>query len=85
MIRAWLWFLIDFGWFLATAAISALAAAALIATPIWLGMIHAELKGLRAELPAGACHCRHRDEDGRGPILPRVLPRVRRLGEEVGE
>ncbi len=56
---------------------------AAIACPIYLQRIHAELVTIRDQ-PAG-CHCRHRDEDGPGPILPRVLPRVRRIGEGAGE
>lgn len=82
MMRAWFWFLVDTGWFLLTAGTTVVAAAALVATPIWLGLIHQELVAIRSEvLP---CHCR-RCDDGPGPILPRVLPRVRRIGEEAAE
>lgn len=52
-----------------------------VACPVWLGMIHAELKGIREELRP--CECRHDDDPC--PVLPRVLPRVRRLGEEAAE
>lgn len=83
MIRSWMWFLVDFGWFLGTLAVSVLAAVALIATPIWLGLIHQELVGIRGEVQP--CHCRRCDDDGPGPILPRVLPRLRNLREEAGE
>lgn len=81
-MRALLWFVLDTGFFLLTASVTVLAGVALIATPIWLGLIHAELVALRGE--QAVCCCRHR-EDGHGPILPRVLPRVRRIGEEAAE
>jgi hypothetical protein len=83
MIRAWLWFLIDTGWFLLTAAATVLVCVAMASTPIWLGLIHAELVALRGEVTPCRCDCR--DADGPGPILPRVLPRLRRLGEEAAE
>lgn len=81
MIRAWMWFIIDTGWFLLTAGVTVVAAVALVATPVWLGLIHRELVAIREEVRP--CECRHRDADGRGPILPRVLPRLRRIGEEA--
>jgi hypothetical protein len=43
---------------------------------------HRDLVALR-EVPPCECHCRH--DDGHGPVLPRVLPRLRRIGEEAGE
>jgi hypothetical protein len=46
-------------------------------------MIHAELVAMRGEVAPCRCDCRH--DDGPGPILPRVLPRLRRLGEEAAE
>lgn len=81
MMRAWFWFLVDTGWFLVTAGATVVAAAALIATPIWLGMIHAELQAIREAVPC-RCQC---DADGPGPVLPRVLPRLRNLREEAAE
>jgi hypothetical protein len=42
-------------------------------------MIHAELVAIREQVKP--CKCRH--DDGPGPVLPRVLPRVRRIGEEA--
>lgn len=83
-MRAWFWFLIDCGWFLLTAGTTVLAAAALVATPIWLGLIHTELVALRGEVMPCPCDCRHAD-DGPGPVLPRVLPRLRNLREEAPE
>lgn len=82
-MRAWFWFIVDTGWFLLTAGTTVIAAAALVAIPIWLGLIHAELVALRGEVTPCRCECRH--ADGPGPILPRVLPRLRRLGEEAAE
>jgi hypothetical protein len=52
-----------------------------VACPIWLGMIHAELVAIRQQNKP--CECK-RDE-GPGPVLPRVLPRLRRIGEEAAE
>jgi hypothetical protein len=82
-MRSWLWFLIDTGWFLLTAACTVLACVALVSVPVWLGLIHTELVALRGEVMPCRCDCRH--ADGPGPILPRVLPRLRRLGEEAAE
>jgi hypothetical protein len=50
-----------------------------VACPIWLGMIHAELVAIREQMKADEC----KPEEGPGPVLPRVLPRVRRIGEEA--
>jgi|LakMenEpi03Aug12_release.lakeMendotaPanAssembly.Ray.scaffolds.fasta_scaffold5656796_1 hypothetical protein len=80
-MRAAMWFLIDTGWFLVTAAATVLTVVALIATPIWLGLIHRELVALRGEVIPCRCEC----DDGPGPVLPRVLPRLRNLREEGGE
>jgi hypothetical protein len=84
MIRAICWFLIDWGVTLVTLSVSVLACVAIVATPIWLGLIHRELTAMRAERAVCACRC-DCDDDGPGPILPRVLPRLRRIGEEAGE
>jgi hypothetical protein len=50
-----------------------------VACPIWLGMIHRELVAIRDEIRA----IEIKPDDGPGPVLPRVLPRLRRLGEEA--
>jgi hypothetical protein len=85
-MRAFFWFLADMGWFLATATLSLLVACAVVATPIWLGLIYAEVQAIRAEHAVCDCHCGRRcDDDGPGPVLPRVLPRLRNLREEGGE
>lgn len=84
-MRTWLWFLIDTGWFLVTLTVTILAGVAIVATPIWLQLIHGELVAIRGgQLP---CQCRRCDcdGDGPGPVLPRVLPRLRRIGEEAAE
>ena len=52
-----------------------------LACPIWLGMIHSELVAIRQQNKP--CECKH--DDGPGPVLPRVLPRLRRIGEEAAE
>lgn len=84
MIRGWFWLVVDCGWFLLTAAATLLVCVSMIASPIWLGMIHHELTIIR--------DCAQKDvtvidvhPDGPGPILPRVLPRLRRIGEEAAE
>lgn len=82
-MRQWMWFIIDTGWFLLTVAVTILAGVAIVATPIWLQLIHGELVAIRGGLVP--CQCRHCDADGTGPILPRVLPRLRNLREEAGE
>jgi hypothetical protein len=50
-----------------------------VACPIRLGMIHAELVAIRDEIRA----IEIKPEDGPGPVLPRVFPRLRRIGEEA--
>lgn len=46
-----------------------------LACPIYLHLIHAELVQIREQ--TASCRC----SDGPGPVLPRVLPRLRNLGE----
>jgi hypothetical protein len=53
--------------------------ASAIACPVLLYVILCEVRELRKPAPP-ACECRH---DGPGPVLPRVLPRLRRIGEEA--
>jgi len=50
-------------------------ACAIVACPIYLHLIHVELTQIRKQ-PA-SCRC----NDGPGPVLPRVFPRLRNLGE----
>jgi hypothetical protein len=50
-----------------------------VACPVLLYVILSDIRELRKEVPP-ACECRH---DGPGPVLPRVLPRLRRIGEEA--
>jgi hypothetical protein len=82
----WLWELIDTGLYLAHIALVVLLTASAIACPLLLWLLLAEAREIRTAIPA-ACECRHhlRDDDGPGPVLPRVLPRLRRIGEEAGE
>jgi hypothetical protein len=79
----WVWELLDNALYLLHLAAIVLVGLAAIACPIYLQQIHADLLAIREE--ARPCECRRRDEDGPGPILPRVLPRLRRIGEEAGE
>ncbi len=44
-----------------------------------LYLILSEVRELRTEIPE-PCECWH---DKPGPVLPRVLPRLRRIGEEA--
>ena len=60
------------------AAVMCVGASA-VACPVLLYALLSEIRELRTEIPE-ACQCRH---DGPGPVLPRVLPRLRRIGEEA--
>ena len=53
--------------------------ASAVACPVLLYVLLFEIREWRKDAPP-ACQCRH---DGPGPVLPRVLPRVRRIGEEA--
>jgi hypothetical protein len=53
--------------------------ASAVACPVLLYSLLVEIRELRKEIPE-SCQCRH---DGPGPVLPRVLPRLRRIGEEA--
>lgn len=50
-----------------------------VACPVLLYSLLCEIRELREQIP-DSCECRH---DGPGPVLPRVLPRLRRIGEEA--
>jgi hypothetical protein len=50
-----------------------------VACPVLLYSILFQIREIGKSIPP-ACECRH---DGPGPVLPRVLPRVRRIGEEA--
>ena len=80
----WLWELIDTGLYLAHIALVVLLTASAIACPVLLWLLLVEAREIRTAIPP-ACECRHhlRDDDGPGPVLPRVLPRLRRIGEET--
>jgi hypothetical protein len=54
--------------------------ASAIACPVLLYAILFQILEIGKSVPP-ACECRH--EDGPGPVLPRVLPRLRRIGEEA--
>ena len=74
-----LWEIIDNGLYVMHVVAVLFIGVSAIACPIWLGMIHAELKGIREQLKP--CECKPHDRPG--PPLPRVLPRLRRIGEEA--
>lgn len=74
-----LWEIVDNGLYLLHVIAVLVFLLAAVACPMWLGMIHRELVALREQVKP--CECRH--SDGPGPVLPRVLPRARRIGEEV--
>ena len=80
----WLWELIDTGLYLAHIALVVLLTASAIACPalLWLLLVEAR-ETRREEARPCQCHCHH--DDGPGPVLPRVLPRLRRIGEEAAE
>lgn len=73
------WEVLDTGLYLAHVIAVILVGIAACACPIWLGMIHKELVAIREQ--SRPCDCRH--DDGPGPVLPRVLPRLRRIGEDA--
>jgi len=53
--------------------------ASAVACPVLLYSLLVEIRELRKEIPE-SCQCR---SDSPGPVLPRVLPRLRRIGEEA--
>jgi hypothetical protein len=74
-----IWEIIDNGLYVLHLVAALFIGVSAVACPIWLGMIHAELVAIREQIKP--CECRH--DDGPGPVLPRVLPRLRRIGEEA--
>lgn len=72
------WEIVDNGLYVLNLAAIGLVALSAIACPMWLGMIHRELVAIRETVRP--CECWH---DKPGPVLPRVLPRLRRIGEEA--
>jgi hypothetical protein len=76
-----LWEIIDNGMFLLHLVAVLVVAVAAIACPVWLALIHHEVVSMRELIKPCECRC----DDGPGPVLPRVLPRVRRIGEGVNE
>jgi hypothetical protein len=76
-----LWEIVDNGLYVLHLIAILMVMLAAVACPIWLAMIHEEVVALREQVKP--CECRR--EDGPGPVLPRVLPRVRRIGEGVEE
>jgi hypothetical protein len=81
----WLWELLDNALYLLHLAAVLLVVAAAVACPLLLWRISEGVRflSLREVPPPCECHCHH--DAGPGPVLPRVLPRLRRIGEEAGE
>ena len=79
-ISDFVWEVIDNALFIGHIATLVVVTAFCGAVSVMLWFLLDEVRGIRAEMPA-ACECHHRD-DGPGPALPRVLPRIRRIGEE---
>ena len=52
-----------------------------VACPVLLYSLLSEVRELRTEIPP-ECQCGHECHVP-GPVLPRVLPRLRRIGEEA--
>ena len=79
------WELLDNALYLLHLAAVLLVVAAAVACPLLLWRISESVRflSLREVPPPCECHCRH--DAGPGPVLPRVLPRLRRIGEEAGE
>jgi hypothetical protein len=74
-----LWEIIDNGLYLFHVIAVLFIGLSAVACPIWLGMIHRELVAIRDEIRA----IEIKPDDCPGPVLPRVLPRLRRIGEEA--
>lgn len=75
-----LWEIVDNGLYLANVVAVVVIGLAAIACPLWLGMIHREIVAIREMIKPCQCSAR---EDKPCPVLPRVLPRMRRIGEEA--
>ena len=79
-----LWEILDNALYLLHLAAVLLVVAAAVACPLLLWQIRGELSIIRdcAQKDVTVIEVR---PDGPGPVLPRVLPRLRRIGEEAGE
>lgn len=69
------WQIIDNALMLCCCIAIVVVSASALTCPIYLHLIYAELVQIREQ--AASCKC----SDGPGPVLPRVLPRLRNLGE----
>jgi hypothetical protein len=83
------WELLDNALYLLHLAAVVLVLGAAIACPVLLWLLLVEVRDVRKHVEKDVTviepHCRRCDPDGPGPVLPRVLPRLRRLGEEAAE
>jgi len=74
-----LWEIVDNGLYLLHIITVLVVTLAAVACPVWLAMIHEEVVAIREQVKP--CECKR--DDAPGPVLPRVLPRLRRIGEEA--
>jgi hypothetical protein len=83
-MEAWLWELLDNALYLLHLAAVVLVLGAAIACPALLWLLLVEARETRREEPRPCqCECRCHHDDGPVPVLPRVLPRLRRIGEDA--
>ena len=76
-----LWKLVDISLYIFQLFAVLCLGVAAVACPVLLYVILSEVKELRTEIPP-ECQCGHECHVP-GPVLPRVLPRLRRIGEEA--
>ena len=79
-----LWEILDNARYVLHLAAVLLVVAAAGACPLLLWRISEGVRFLSLREVPPPCQCCHHD-DGPGPVLPRVLPRLRRIGEEAAE
>jgi hypothetical protein len=75
-----LWELLDSSLYVLHVIAVLVMSLAAVACPLWLGIIHKELVAIREQLKPCECKC---GDERPCPVLPRVLPRLRRIGEEA--
>jgi len=81
-VSDFVWELIDNGLYVAHLVLIMGVATTAIACTMLLYQIRTELAVIRECVATAEPHCRHCDPDAPVPVLPRVLPRLRRIGEE---
>ena len=76
-----LWKIVDISLYILHRCAVLCIGVSVVACPVLLYVILSEVRGLRTEIPP-ECQCGHECHVP-GPVLPRVLPRLRRIGEEA--